>query len=309
MKVLVTGSSGLIGREVVARLMREGHAVVPFDITDDGSDIRDASALAAAMEGCNGVIHLAAISRVAWGEAAPVLCDDVNIGGTRILLDVIGQRLRKPWLVFASSREVYGDPEIVPVSEDAPMQPVNTYGRSKAEGERMIEAARAKGLSVSVVRLSNVYGTVHDHPDRAVPALLWRSYKGEELRLSGVNAFFDFVHVDDTARGLVMAAKLLQDGAGQLPTVHLSTGVATSLGELARLTLEVAMSRSSVTVLPARSFDVKGFCGNPARAAEVLGWQAEIPLIEGLRRYLEILKKRGRPLDPVEMPALSQSAA
>lgn len=309
MKVLVTGSSGLIGREVVARLARDGHEAVPFDVVEDGSDIRDASALAAAMQGCDGVMHLAAVSRVAWGEAAPALCDDVNIVGTRILLEVIGQRLQRPWLVFASSREVYGDPDDVPVSESAPMQPVNTYGRSKAEGERMIEAARAEGLSAAIVRLSNVYGTVHDHPDRAVPSLLWRSYKGEDLRLSGVNAFFDFVHVDDTARGLVMAAQKLAEGADQLPTVHLATGVATSLGELARLTLEVAMSPSSITVLPARSFDVKGFCGNPARAAEVLGWQAEIPLAEGLRRYLEILKTRGRPLDPVEMPALSQSAA
>lgn len=303
MRVLVTGSSGLIGRELMTLLKAARIEAVEYDL-QTGRDICDPDQLSAALQACDGVIHLAAVSRVAWAEAAPQLCHHVNVDGTATLLDRVLAQPTPPWVVFASSREVYGDPAVVPVTEDAPMDPVNHYGRSKAQGERLFHTAQARGLRCAIVRLSNVYGTEHDHPDRAVPALLWRSMAGLELRLSGVDAFFDFVHVDDTANGLMMAALKLASGDGSVPTVHLATGIATSLGELAQAAIKVAQSTSALTILPARSFDVKGFCGHPAKAQQVLGWTPEIPLDQGLRRFHRLLKARNRPLDPVLMPTL-----
>lgn len=301
MRILVTGSSGLIGRALVARQHSDGMEFRNYDIVE-GSDICDPAQLRRALAGCDGILHLAAVSRVAWGEADPALCRHVNVAGTRFVLEAALAQRAPPWVVFASSREVYGDPKVMPVVEDAALRPVNTYGQTKAEGEDLVQAARTHGLRCAIVRLSSVYGTIHDHPDRAIPSLLWRAMQGQDLRLSGADAFFDFVHVDDTVRGLMLAAQQLASGAGQVPTVHLATGVATSLVTLAREAIGVAGSKSPLTLLPKRSFDVSGFVGDPARAMAVLGWAAAIGLNAGLRGLHRDLLDRNCAPDPVAMP-------
>ena len=302
MLILLTGGAGLIGTEVRRILEIHGHETISFDISDGFSDIGEIPRLRTAMAGCDGVIHLAAISRVAWGESEPALCHLVNVQGTENVLSAALDQPVRPWVVFASSREVYGDPDTMPVPETAPLKPVNHYGRSKAAGEALVSVARAAGLRTATLRLSSVYGAENDHPDRAVPALLWRALQGEELRLSGTDTFFDFVHVEDTARGIVAAVERLATGSQLPPTVHLATGVQTSLGALADMAISVAGSASNLVILPARSFDVKGFCGDPSIARAVLGWQSQITLHEGLHRLCELLKARGRALDPVGMP-------
>jgi nucleoside-diphosphate-sugar epimerase len=302
MQLLVTGSAGLVGRELVAALRLEGHRIVEIDAADGQSDIRDGDRMRQAMAGCDGVIHMAAISRVAWGERYPELCHSINVDGTRVLLDLALAADTPPWFLFVSSREVYGNPDRFPVREDAPMQPENHYGRSKAEGERLVNAARVKGLRTGIVRLSNVYGTTYDHPDRAVPSLLWRALAGQELRISGAETFFDFVHVADCVRGLERMAELLSQGESALPPVHLVTGAKTSLGDLAAAAIRVTGSDSPVRNDPPRSFDVAGFCGDPEMAREVLDWTASVDLDTGLRELLEALHARATPPDPVEVP-------
>lgn len=309
MRLLITGSRGLVGATLLETLRRAGIEAVEFDIRKDRRDIRNPVAVRQAMAGCDGVVHLAAISRVACGEADPALCDDINITGTAVILDAALGAAHRPWVLFASSREIYGDPDVFPVREDAPMAPVNAYGRSKAEGEKLVAAAAAEGLRTAIIRFSNVYGTGNDHPDRAVPSLLWRAVQGKELQISGENHFFDFVHVEDCARGLMTVIDRLQAGR-DTPPLHLATGIRTTLDELARAARAVAQSASPLKILPSRSFDVAGFQGDPARAAEVLGWHARIGLEEGLRRLRDIMVQRARPLDPVEMPlAMSDNPA
>ena len=86
------------------------------------------------------------------------------------------------------------------------------------------------------------------------------------------------------------------------PTVHLATGVATTLDALAREAIALCDSRSTVTTLPERPFDVGGFCGDPARAAAVLGWKAAIPLRAGMEELREEMRYRERPIADVPMP-------
>ncbi len=305
MRVLITGSHGLVGSALSEACLRAGHEVTPFDIVRPGAeqveDICDGAALAEQMAGCDGVIHLAAISRVAWGEDRPDLCLRVNVEGTRNVTEAALAQPHGPWLIFASSREVYGNPPSSLVTEDDPIAPVNTYGRSKAEGERIIEQARTGGLATAIVRLSNVYGGRRDHPDRAVPALLTRALAGEALVVTGGDNYFDFVHVDDCVTGLLATAGLLAAGERALPPIQLTTGTATSLRRLAQLSIAMSGSDSQIIEAPARPFDVSGFCGDPARARDLLGWRAEIDLQTGLARLADDLRRNG-PLDPVDMP-------
>ncbi|MCW3781714.1 NAD-dependent epimerase/dehydratase family protein [Defluviimonas salinarum] len=301
MRLLVTGSEGLVGRWFSDALRAGGHDVVDYDILL-GDDIRDLGALDHAMRGCEGVVHLAAISRVMWGETHPRLCHEVNVGGTASLLAAVARQRQAPWLLFASSREVYGDPLFLPVMEGAAIRPVNHYGRSKVEGELLVEAARATGLHCAILRLSNVYGGLNDHPDRAVPSFLWRALAGEELQVSGSDMVLDFVHVEDCVKGLMTAARMLSDGAASLPTVHLASGVPTTLLDLAETAVDTAGSASTVKVADRRSYDVRGFVGDPSRALEVLGWRAGITLDAGLRRFRDDMIARGRPLAAVPVP-------
>lgn len=311
MRLLVTGSHGLVGSALSEACLDADHEVVPFDIIRQGTaraeDICDRAMLAGRMAGCDGVIHLAAISRVAWGEERPDLCLRINVEGTRNVVDAALAQPHRPWLIFASSREVYGNPASRLVTEDDPITPANTYGQSKAEGERIVDEARTRGLATATIRLSNVYGGRRDHPDRAVPALLTRALAGEDLVITGGDNYFDFVHLDDCVTGLMSAARLLAAGECALPPVQLTTGVATDLRSLARLAIAVSGSDSHIIEAPARSFDVAGFCGDPARARELLGWQAEIDLPTGLTRLRDDLRRNG-PLDPIPMPEPSQRA-
>ena len=185
-------------------------------------------------------------------------------------------------MLLASSREVYGQPEELPVTEDTPVRPVNVYGRSKAEAERLVMAAGATGLRSAIVRLTNVYGEVHDHPDRVIPAFCRAALLNEPLRADGPDREFDFTHVDDVVRGICAAIKALDSSTERIPPFHLATGKPTSLAQLARLVLDAAGSTSAVRRNGVRSFDVDRFYGNPERARELLGWEPRVSLERGV---------------------------
>jgi UDP-glucose 4-epimerase len=287
-RVLVTGSSGLIGRVAREALGRAGVATVGLDLVASGAewgDVRDFDRVCEAVAGCEGVLHLAAVSRVVSAEQDPERCWATSVGGTRNLLDAIAGSQQRPWLVFASSREVYGNLDAAkPVDEDAPRRPVNVYGRSKVGGEELVEEARSTGLRACTVRFSNVFGRTADHADRVIPAFVRAAITGASLRVDGADHTFDFTHVDDVARGLVALTDSLERGAEPPPPIHFVSGTGTSLGELARLAIDVTESRSSIELAPPREFDVEHFVGTGARARRILGWRPQIGLRQGLAR-------------------------
>jgi UDP-glucose 4-epimerase len=284
-RILVSGSSGLVGGALAPKLAARGIEVIPLDLRATGAghgDVREPDRLRRALVGVDGVVHLAAVSRVIHGERDPELCISTNVTALLNLLRLAYSSPARPWVIFASSREVYGEPERLPVTEDCPARPVNVYGRSKVEGERLVEAARREGLRACTIRLSNVYGSTSDHADRVVPAFARAAAFGQELRVDGADHTFDFTHVDDVTRGIVSLTDLLASGAAPPPPIHFVSGVPTSLGQLASLTIRLAGTQATVRLAPPRSFDVGHFVGSPARAESTLGWRPERPLEDGL---------------------------
>lgn len=223
------------------------------------------------------------------GERDPNACFATNVGGTgNVIAAMAAERERSsrgPWLLFASSREVYGQADRLPVAEDAPLRPINVYGRTKIEGERLTMEARDNGLRTAIARLSNVYGSTRDHADRVVPAFARAAALGNLLRVEGEDSAFDFTHIDDTIRGLAALVGRL-DGGEAPPPMHLVTGRSTSLGGLAALAVELAGTGAAVERAPPRAFHVARFHGDPARARELLGWTARTPLRQGLARLI-----------------------
>ncbi len=303
-RILITGACGLVGTALARALAADGTEVVRLDLRDQPQsrgDVRDAARVQHCIAGVDGIIHLAAVSRVVWGERDPESCRATNVGGVRNVIAAALSSPRRPWLVFASSREVYGEPDTLPTTEDAPLRPINVYGRTKVEGERLVAHSQREGLRSAILRLSNVYGSPIDHRDRVIPGFARAAAIGSELRVDGVDHTFDFTHVDDVARGVVATTRLLMAHDRSPPPIHLVSGRATTLGELATLAARLGRPECTVRQAPPRTYDVARFVGDPARAKALLGWQATVSLEDGLARLVRAYQQSPRLADGHEV--------
>jgi nucleoside-diphosphate-sugar epimerase len=284
----VTGSLGLIGTALVRQMAASGVCLRGLDFrADPGSpeygDILDEKAVARSAEGCSGIVHLAGVSRVLTGERDPGDCLHTNRQGTANVVNAALAMNPRPWVVFASSREVYGQAADLPVGENAPYSPVNVYGRSKVLAEQEVLSARTAGLRAVTLRFSNVYGSVVDYPDRVVPCFARAAARDGVLSVEGPHHTFDFTHVEDVARG-ILAVVVRLESEDHLPTaVHLVSGRGTTLGELADLAIAAAEGRGRRVDAPSRAYDVARFVGDPSLASIALGWRAAIGIEKGVR--------------------------
>ena len=170
-------------------------------------------------------------------------------------------------------------------------RPRNVYARSKLAAENLVLRAQADGLHACIVRFSNVYGSVHDHRDRVVPAFARAASIGGEIDVEGSNNTLDFTHVHDVARGLCLLIELLESPSSTPPpTIYFVSGRQTSLGHLAALARGIGESGLRIVERPPRSFDVHNFQGDPSRANALLGWQAETDLRTGFTQLMRDFK-------------------
>ncbi len=300
--ILITGGLGLIGSGLERDLRSLGTPARIFDLrgapgSEAFGDVRDIETLRSRMPGCAGVVHLAGTSRVIWGERDPAACVTSNVGGTENVLKVAAEQPagKRPWVIFASSREVYGRAPFLPVAEDCPLSPVNVYGRSKAAAEDLTRAAGEAGLTTAIIRFSNVFGSIVDHNDRVVPAFARAGATGSIMLVEGGGNTFDFTWRDDVCRGLVALCQLVADKSRRSPPpIHLVTGRGTTLGELAQMALEAGGGLACVEVAAARNFDVEHFRGDPRRAQQLLGWRAETSIELGVARLVEDFRREAQ---------------
>ncbi len=274
-KIVITGSEGLIGSSFKPELINLGYELITYDLKL-GKDICDTNKLKAHISQCQGIIHLAAVSRVVWGQNNPDLCWQTNAEASNDLLNIALASENKPWVLVASSREVYGESKHLPVSDNQPVSPINIYGRSKAAMEKSALKARALGLTVGIARLANVYGSINDHQDRVLPAFCKAAVLGEPLRIDGLKNMFDFTHISDTISGLLKMVQKLDSGVKDLPPIHFLPGIPTTLEEAALMAIKSANSSSALQEAPSRNYDVSRFYGRPDNAIKYLNWEAKV---------------------------------
>src|SRR4051812_27607073 len=183
MRLLVFGGAGYIGSVVAARLLEAGHDVVVADnlsrghadAVPDGAalvqvDLDDEPGLATLLAGgFDGVLHFAALSIVPESVAEPARYFRTNVGGSVNLLDAM-RRAGVPRLVFSSTAAVYGEPDTVPITEQAVPRPTNPYGASKLAVDHAIRfQCAATGLGATSLRYFNVAGAHGRHRERHEP--------------------------------------------------------------------------------------------------------------------------------------------
>jgi UDP-glucose 4-epimerase len=317
MRVLITGGAGFIGSHLVDRLLTSqgqpqepSYDILVFDNLRHGSishlephlsagrvrfiegDIRDEAALRAALSGVEVVFHLAAQANVIGSEADPDYAFTTNVVGVYTLLKAAeASGVRR--LLFSSSREVYGEPETLPVREDAPLAPKNAYGASKVAGEMYCRIAQARGAMETVIfRLANVYGPRDS--ERVIPLWLRRARQGEELLLYGGDQLIDFVWIGDVVEAFAQAALAdRQVIAGE--TINIGTGIGTPLAELARRILTLSTSAGGMRAVPARGVDVRRYVADPDRLKRLLHLEPEPPLVHLPELFAAFAGDQGEP--------------
>lgn len=286
--ILVTGGLGFIGSHLVKNLVevrkekvrilddfsrgkknRLGSLVDSVEIVQ--GDISDASTMQKAVEDCTLIFHLAAVSNVLGAVTNPDRCFHTNVTGTFELLKA-AQAAKISRVVFSSSREVYGEPESLPVPETATLHAKNIYGASKIAGEALCVAFAQQGLPVAILRFANVFGDGDEN--RVVPIFLNRILKNEPFVLYGGNQVLDLVWID------TVVASLVQAGFGELPDgpTNIGSGTATKLKDMARWILDQAGSSSGINIEKAREAEVVGFVANIEKAQKWMGLSVTDPL-------------------------------
>lgn len=293
---LVTGGAGYIGSHIVHALLTTDIETVVIDDLSTGvksrvprcvtlveADIRDAGALCDAMEGCDGVIHLAGRKSVGESVEKPLAYWDANVGGT---LDVL-RAMRYcdvPRIVFSSTASVYAESD-EPVTEDNPVAPMSPYGASKLAAERMIaDYATSAGVRYAILRYFNVAGCGNKSlgdlsEDNLVPrvirALLAQEYPvifGEDYPTPDGTAVRDYVHVSDLAEAHVAVARRID----HLPrrVYNLGTGRGSTVREIIDSLVEASGSNVDPVVVGRRAGDPARTVANVSAAYWDIGWKA-----------------------------------
>jgi len=322
MNLLLTGGAGYIGSLTCVRLIEAGERPLIYDNLVNSKravldriaavtgvrpefvegDIRDRARLDAllAQRRFDAVIHFAGLKAVGDSMRRPLDYYDNNVHGSCVLLEALhaaGVRT----IVFSSSATVYGDPRTVPLDEDAPTQPANTYGRTKLMIEDMMSdlAAAEPDWSVTLLRYFNPVGAhptgllgedPQGLPNNLMPYIAQVAV-GRRPRLTVFGADYptpdgtgvrDYLHVMDLADGHIAALRRRHGQAGAR-VYNLGTGRGHSVFEVLHAFERACGRRLAYEVAPRRAGDVPRYWADPARARRELGWEAQRGLDEMCR--------------------------
>jgi dTDP-glucose 4,6-dehydratase len=302
-RVLVTGAGGFIGSHLAERLVRDGARVRAFvryksdgthgwldrsphksDLEVVAGDVTDAVSIQQAVAGCDIIFHLAALIGIPYSYQAPLSYVRTNVEGTFNILQA-ARDAHVQCVVHTSTSEVYGTAQYVPIDEHHPLVGQSPYAATKIGADKLAEAYhRTFGLPVVILRPFNTFGPRQSM--RAVlPTLLVQLLSGRPvIRLGALHPRRDLTFVGDTVAGYLKAA---QSEAAIGRTVQLGTGRDISIGELAAVAMEILGLRAEILSDEERqrpaTGEVERLLSNPALAAQLIGWQPEVPLEQGIR--------------------------
>ncbi len=297
-KALVTGSTGFVGRHLVAHLTAMGDHVTGIDRAIDGLDITDAAAVSAAIAEISPhvIYHLAGWADVGGSWKAPVEAFRANAEGTLNVLTAATEA-GVDRVVAVSSADVYGivEPSELPLTEDSPLRPASPYAASKVAADYLgLQAWLGRGLPVLRVRAFNHLGP--GQTDKFVaPALASRVARaelegGDVLKVGDLSARRDFTDVRDVVR----AYRLLAEKGEPGQVYNVCSGVDLAVQDLADQLVAQARVPLRLEVDPdlLRPVELPVLRGSHQRLTDATGWEPEIPISQTLTDLLEDWRTR-----------------
>lgn len=309
---LVTGGAGFIGSHLVESLLADGCHVRVLDNFTSGSegnfqhipakliarlvvirgDIRDQSALAKAMQGMDGVFHLAALVSVPQSIAQPDLSFDINGRGTQLVLDE-ARKNAVGRVVMASSAAIYGDNQNLPLKESEPPLPMSPYGLEKSLGEQMGKLyADLYQLNVTCLRFFNVFGPRQppDSPYSGVVSIFAKKAASQKVPMfyGDGSQTRDFVFVKD----VVQALKLSMVSA--LPGFHVynvGSGKEITVSKLWDVFREISGFNMPAQQLPQRVGDIQCSLAHISKITEELAFRPSVNFTNDLRETYVCLEQ------------------
>ena len=302
MNVLVTGGAGFIGSHVTKLLLENNHQVAVIDNLSHGNKesvdsraklivagINNSKKVKEALKGVDAVIHMAGLIVVPESVKDPIKYCQNNVIGTVSLIESMRQVGVKK-IIFSSSACVYGTPDKLPIKEGAPVRPDNPYGASKASIETFLQTYSAiHGFDSIILRYFNPYGPGEEHvPEtHAIPNFIRSTlakkpiplyWKGEQIR--------DFIYIEDLARAHI---DVLDQKGYQVFNIGTEKGIKVKdvISEIFKIVgYEVPLKN-----LGKRAGDVSANFASSEKIQKIVGWQANVTIIEGLKRTIDYYKK------------------
>ena len=245
-------------------------------------DIRNPEGLRKWLRGVDTVFHLAALPSVPDSMRDPRAYFQTNVEGTLNVL-LAARDAGATSVVHSSSSEVYGATQFLPIDEEHPQQARSPYAATKIAADKLAESFHhSYGLPVAIIRPFNTYGP-RQSAGAVVPYIVRQALTKPQVRLSSLTPERDFIFVADTVDGYIRAVGC-PAAVGQ--AINIGSGVSVSIGELAATIIrllgrDIPIVEGEQRVHPYQG-DVDRVCADNSRARDVLGWQPQYPLVDGL---------------------------
>jgi dTDP-glucose 4,6-dehydratase len=314
-RVAVTGAAGFIGSHLVEHLLEREADVTAFvrynsrsengllatehdRLTIVRGDVRDLETISGLVSDIDTVFHLAALVGIPYSYIHVGEVVAVNVLGTLNVMTA-AKEVGVERVIIASTSEVYGSAQFVPMDETHPRRPQSPYAASKVASDAIAMSFHAAfGVPVTIVRPFNTYGPRQS--DRAIiPTIISQALAREEVVLGNVTPRRDFTYVADTAAGFIAAAEARATIGEEL---NLGTGADISVGELAQkigelLGRDLSVTESEERVRPSTS-EVDRLVSNNDRALKLMDWEPAVSLEDGLGRTIDWVRAHPELYDP-----------
>lgn len=296
MKVLVTGASGMVGRNLVGYMKDQGVEAVPTDLSgwEVSGDLLDKDFVFGRLASLDfdAIVHMAAITEIKKTVEDPRLCFEVNCLGTLNMLE-LAHRKKVSKIVVTSSANVYGAPKTNPVTEDSPFDPRVPYDYSKVVVENMaMSFHKTKGLPVALTRSWLLFGE-YDQPTRATIRFIRACLRDEPLTL--FNGGKDTTSPSHAINFAKLALTILRSDRAAGRAYNFGGERPVTVRELAEAVKSLTGSKSKLNLAPPRTpLEAEPQISYPSieRIRSELGYKHELSLEQGLQRTIDWVKSQ-----------------
>ena len=297
MKFVITGGAGFIGSHIAKHLVEKNHDVIVVDNLSRGRlenlskikeqiefkkmDILDFDSLKKVIFNSDGIFHQAALTSVPESFTQKEKYHNVNVKGTENIFKLAKEFGKK--VVYASSSSIYGNTTTIPIQENFEKNPINPYGITKLDDEKLAKKFHDLGLSVIGLRYFNVYGIgqTNDYAGVITKFIDQINVNKSPIIFGDGTHTRDFISVEDIAKANLLSMESNTD----FSFLNIGTGISTSIKELAELVIELSGKKLEISFDDLPLGDVKDSLADVSLAKKLINWNYETSLKNGLKKF------------------------